>query len=55
MDEIKITPAMIAAGVDALSVVGDVAAEMLVQIIYCAMAEAAEAELEAWNPAGRPN
>jgi hypothetical protein len=45
MPEIEITPAMIAAGVDALALVGDTAAEMLVAIIYRAMAQAAYEEV----------
>jgi len=33
MDEVKITPAMIAAGADALALAGDTAAETMVEII----------------------
>jgi len=45
MDEIEVTPATIAAGVEALVLVGDTSAEMLVEIIYRAMVKAAASEL----------
>jgi hypothetical protein len=45
MPEIEVTPAMIAAGVEALVFVGDTAAEMLVAIIFRAMAKAAYEEV----------
>jgi hypothetical protein len=41
MDEIKVTPAMIAAGADALALAGDTAAETMVEVIYHAMMRAA--------------
>jgi hypothetical protein len=45
MDEIKVTPVMIAAGVEALAFVGDVAAETVVEIIFRAMVQAAYEEV----------
>jgi hypothetical protein len=44
MDEVKITPAMITAGADALALAGDTAAETVVEIIYNAMMRVAYKE-----------
>ena len=52
MGEIKVTVAMIDAGVEALRKIGDVDTYQLVEIIYRAMAKAASQE---GAPAGPPN
>jgi hypothetical protein len=44
MDAVEITRAMIAAGVDALALAGDTAADTIVQVIYHAMMQVAYEE-----------
>ena len=41
-DDIVVTPAMIAAGIEAMAFVGETSAEMLVEIIYRALVAAAD-------------
>ena len=54
MDEIAVTPAVIEAGIDALAFVGDIDAEMVVEVIYRAMMKAS-AERTLHQPSGLPN
>jgi hypothetical protein len=51
MEEIEVTPAMIAAGVEAVALIGETDTEMLVEVIYRAMAQASSALSSSLAPA----